>query len=83
MNTKQARAVLKYTVVMRNGDPLCKGIVAEVGYSGFQVNWENGTGEWVSFRGAQHVDEWFPTERQMMDKKTEDEAVAWHAMTGE
>jgi hypothetical protein len=60
MTAKQARNILKHTVVMRNGDPLCKGTVMEVGYSGFQVRWENGTAEWVAQRGAQHVDEWYP-----------------------
>ena len=64
MNAKQARAVLKYAIVMRNGDPLCKGTVAEVGYSGFQVNWENDSREWVSFQNAQHVDEWQPAEKE-------------------
>ena len=63
MNAKQARAVLKYTVVMLNGNPLCRGTVAEVGYSGFAVTWENDSREWVSFQNAQHVDEWQPAEK--------------------
>lgn len=67
MNAKQARAVLKYTVVMRNGDPNFKGTVQEVGYGGFIVRWENGTGERFEFSGAQHVDEW-----QLVEKGQEE-----------
>ena len=74
MNAKQARAVLKYTVVMLNGNPLCRGTVAEVGYSGFRVDWENGTAEWVDFQKAKQVDEWYPADAA---------ANAYHAMTGE
>ena len=60
MNAKQARDILKCTIVMLNGDPLCKGTVMEVGYTGFLVRWENGTNEWFEFSAAKHVDEWYP-----------------------
>jgi len=74
MNVKQARAVLKYAIVMRNGDPNFKGTVTLVGYSGFRVDWENGTAEWVDFQKAKQVDEWYPADAA---------ANAYHAMTGE
>ena len=63
MNAKQARAVLKYAIVMRNKDPNCEGTVTKIDYDGFKVNWKNGTAEWVDFKGAKHVDEWQPAEK--------------------
>ena len=74
MNAKQARAVLKYAIVMRNKDPNSEGTVTKIDYDGFKVNWKNGTAEWVDFQKAKQVDEWYPADAA---------ANAYHAMTGE
>lgn len=64
MTAQQAREILKYSIVIRNGDPNCKGTVTGVGYTSFFVQWENGAREQVGFHDAQHVDLWQPQERQ-------------------
>lgn len=64
MTSQQAQDLLRYSIVMRNGDPNFKGTVMEVGYTGFSVRWENGTNEWVTYRGAKQIDLWQPKEPQ-------------------
>ena len=55
MNGQQAVEMLRHSVVMRDGDPTYNGTVTEVGYTGFSVQWEDGTQEWVDYQAAQHI----------------------------
>jgi hypothetical protein len=57
---QQAQYLLRNAVVTHDGDPQQRGVVIEVGHSGFIVEWENGLRAWIAFRAAQAISLWYP-----------------------
>ena len=55
MTPKEAKQLLKNTVVRWNNDPNDMGTVLELGPSGFLVDWENGQRGWIDYKDAQRV----------------------------
>ena len=55
MTPKEAKQLLKNTVVRWNNDPNDMGTVLELGLSGFLVDWENGQRGWIDYKDAQRV----------------------------
>jgi len=60
MTTKDAKRLLKMTVVIWDNDPADSGVVLELGPAGFFVDWANGQRGWIDYKDAQRINLYQP-----------------------
>lgn len=64
MTAKEAKLLLKQTVVMWDGNSDDLGTVLELSAGGFLVDWANGQRGWIDYRDADKVDLYHPKENR-------------------